>query len=307
MFKRNRVMRLQPHQFRHHRFPPLVDQAALSESAAAPRAAASAELNNELGLDELGFDELDGEQFGLDGLPGDEFDFSEPADVAPTQANQEDFQVQFNQGFQQGMARGHDEGVQQGIQQGRQQGFEQGIKQGHEQGLEQGFQEGKEHFFKAAAPFGQIQQQAAQLFAEHERRQREQVCELVQKVAQQVIRCELTLQPQQILALVEETLESLPGEPQGLKVQMAREEFAHIEKVASEKIREWNIVCDDSLRQGDCRVVTQSAEADAGCEQRLDRCMQAVESHLLDDQSALESDDVLVPVTDGEEALRHVS
>lgn len=305
MFRRNKIMRLQPSQFRRHRFPPLVDPTTLAQ-VSSPMVTLSDnafsedtglgdeslfgdDYANEFGADGLDFDNLAMDDFGLDelnedtrlmaGIEGDSL-----LDSAYEPGQPEDFQAQFNQGFQQGMTRGHDEGVKQGIEQGLQQGFEQG----REQGLVQGTEEGKAQFTQATAPFAHMYQQTAELFAGHERRQREQVCELVQKVAQQVIRCELALQPQQILALVAETLESLPGEPLGLKVKMAKEEFTHLEKVASDKIEEWNIVCDDTLRQGECRVMTKNAEADAGCEQRLETCMSAVKGHLLDEQVVLE-------------------
>ncbi|MGR5065554.1 flagellar assembly protein FliH [Photobacterium sp. DNB22_13_2] len=316
MFRRNKIMRLQASQFRSHRFPPLVDPSSLVPSPKVQSAVSARNhagmafgdgidngfddgfddgllMDDEFGGDELGFDNLAMDDFGLDelnedarlmtGIEGDVL-----LDVPAESVQQEDFQAQFNQGFQQGMTRGHEEGLQQGIEQGQQQGFDQGVQQGREQGIAQGIKEGKAQFVKATQPFAQMHQQMAELFSEHERRQREQVCELVQKVAQQVIRCELALQPQQILALVEETLENLPGEPVGLKVKMASEEFTHLEKVASDKIDEWNIVCDDTLRQGECRVVTKNAEADAGCEQRLDACMSAVKGHLLDEQVVLE-------------------
>ncbi|MCQ1057418.1 flagellar assembly protein H [Photobacterium sp. ZSDE20] len=312
MFRRNKIMRLQASQFRSHRFPPLVDPSSLAPSTKAHSAASARNhagtafgdgfdnslddgllMGDELGGDDFGFDNLALDDFGLDelnedarlmtGIEGDAL-----LDASAELDQQEDVQAQFNQGFQQGMTRGHEEGLQQGIEQGQQQGFDQGVQQGRDQGIAQGIKEGKAQFVKATQPFAQMHQQMAELFSEHERRQREQMCELVQKVAQQVIRCELALQPQQILALVEETLESLPGEPVGLKVKMASEEFTHLENVASDKIDEWNIVCDDTLRQGECRVVTKNAEADAGCEQRLDACMSAVKGHLLDEQVVLE-------------------
>ncbi|WEM42987.1 flagellar assembly protein FliH [Photobacterium sp. DA100] len=309
MFRRNKIMRLQPSQFRSHRFPPLVDPASLAQAPLPAHPRKGLEfgegmengfddglgLGDEFGMDELGFDNLAMDEFGLDEMTEDARLLAgmdqEPllADPAERPGQPEDFQAQFNQGFQQGMTRGHEEGLQQGIEQGQHQGFEQGLLQGREQGIAQGIEEGKAQFVQATLPFARMHQQVAELFAEHERRQREQVCELVQKVAQQVIRCELALQPQQILALVDETLESLPGEPLGLKVKMAKEEFTHLEKVASDKISEWNIVCDDTLRQGECRVVTKNAEADAGCEQRLETCMSAVKGHLLDEQVVVEN------------------
>ena len=284
MFKRNRVMRLAPHEYRSHRFPPLVDSAQLAASTIAPAESGTS-------ADEFGFDDFD--------MPMDldqEFNFELDSDNAlgeqnhsttagAAASNSGDIQEQYSQGFQLGMTKGYDEGLQEGVEKGQLQGFEEGLVKGQQQGIEQGIAEGKKAFMSASVPFTSMSQKIERLFADQERRQRELVCELVQKVAQQVIRCELALQPQQILALVEETLETLPSEPQGIKVLMAQEEFTQIEKVASDKIAEWNIVCDPTLRQGDCRIITKTAEADAGCELRLETCMNSVKEHLLDEAS----------------------
>ncbi|WP_394242757.1 flagellar assembly protein FliH [Vibrio astriarenae] len=273
MSKRNRIVRLEPHQYRSFRFPPIVEPSALK----APTHQPEPSLDDEFGLGEFtGFDEFD--TFS-DGEP--ELSFENEPDALEESSG--DIQQQYSQGFQLGMTKGYDEGVKEGLEKGQVQGFEQGLVAGQQQGIEQGKQEGKKAFVEAAKPFALMAEKLDKLFVEQERRQREQVCELVKKVSQQVIRCELTLQPQQILALVEETLETLPSEPVGIKVMMAQEEFSRIQEVAAEKIEQWNIVCDPTLRQGDCRIVTKNAEADAGCDQRLETCMESVKKHLLEE------------------------
>ncbi|WP_413112624.1 flagellar assembly protein FliH [Thaumasiovibrio sp. DFM-14] len=301
MINRNKVMQLRPHQYRSHRFPPLIE--AVPQPVAPPRVEPKVDTN----ADEFDFDgfdtSFDDNDFAIDGLGLDDFsqddaldlndlgldefeqaeEQEESSDAAPT-PSVEDYQTQFNQGFQDGVARGHEEGIKQGLIQGKEQGYEEGLTLGQEHGFAKAQQEGLAQFKKASQPFEVMTQRLQALFQVHERRQREQVCELVQKVAQQVIRGELALQPQQILALVEETLTTMPGEPDGLKVAMAPDEYQHIKQIAPEKIQEWNIVCDDSLRQGDCKVVTKNAEADAGCHQRLEVCMENVRTNLLDDE-----------------------
>lgn len=281
MPRRNRIMRLEPHQYRSFRFPPIVESSQFSMAEAQnERAPQAGTIDDELGLgDFLSFDDFDS--------------FSEPETMnefeveSDAQGNQSgDIQQQYSQGFQLGMTKGYEEGAKEGLEKGQVQGFEQGLVSGQQQGIKQGKVEGKKAFLEAAQPFSKMTEQLDKLFVEQERRQREQVCELVKKVAQQVIRCELTLQPQQILALVEETLETLPSEPEGIKVMMAREEFKQIEQVAADKVEQWNIVCDPSLRQGDCRIITKTAEADAGCDQRLEACMQSVQNHLLEEPSS---------------------
>lgn len=273
MSKRNRIIRLEPHQYRSFRFPPIVEPSALNVPMQQPEPS----LDDEFGLGEFtGFDEFD--TFS-DSEP--ELSFENEPDAHEESSG--DIQQQYSQGFQLGMTKGYDEGVKEGLEKGQVQGFEQGLVAGQQQGVEQGKQEGKKAFVEAAKPFALMAEKLDKLFVEQERRQREQVCELVKKVSQQVIRCELTLQPQQILALVEETLETLPSEPVGIKVMMAQEEFSRIQEVAAEKIEHWNIVCDPTLRQGDCRIVTKNAEADAGCDQRLETCMESVKKHLLEE------------------------
>ncbi len=326
MFNRNKVMRLKSHQYRSHRFPPLLDSIPVPVSDT-PKD--DAHRHNSDGLDEFGFGGLgmDGlDDFGLDSFEDSQFnnhslqgqnsdsfnlegDFSLEAELdlaglgldgdeeKTAQANEQassskqdenalaaDYQTQFNQGFQDGVARGHEEGVKQGIEHGKEQGYQEGLAQGQEHGYAKGHLEGVRQFEQATAPFAALTSQLQDLYRQHERRQREQVCDLVQKVAQQVIRGELALQPQQILALVEETLTTIPGEPEGLRIAMAPDEYHRIVELAPEKVEEWNIICDDSLRQGDCKVITKSAEADAGCQQRLDACMDNVRANLLDDE-----------------------
>jgi flagellar assembly protein FliH len=288
MFKRNRVMQLAPHEYRSHRFPPLVDPTQLATSAVMQ--ADSVEKGDDFGFDDFNMALDQGSEFNfeLDNEPSlMESQLSLNHDSGANEAmGGGDIQEQYSQGFQLGMTKGHEEGLKEGIEKGQLQGFEQGLTKGQLQGIEQGIAEGKKEFTIASAPFSGMVEKVERLFSEQERRQRELVCELVQKVAQQVIRCELALQPQQILALVEETLETLPSEPQGIKVLMAQEEFSHIEKVASDKISQWNIVCDPNLRQGDCRIITKTAEADAGCDLRLEACMKSVKEHLLEDANS---------------------
>ena len=102
----------------------------------------------------------------------------------------------------------------------------------------------------------------------------------MEKVTRQVIRCELTLHPTQLLALVEEALASMPGEPEDVQVLLSPEEYARIKAVAPERAAGWKLLADERLALGECRVVTPQAEADVGCQQRLDACIDTLAEHL---------------------------
>ena len=118
---------------------------------------------------------------------------------APMQASVAD-------GFQQGMAQGYAEGHAAGLADGR----GQGLAEGHHEGLRVGTEEGRrrmaEAFEGAARPVDALLAELGRLHADYQLAQRKEVVDLVARVARQVIRCELTLHPDQILSLVDESL-----------------------------------------------------------------------------------------------------
>lgn len=140
MSKRNRIIRLEPHQYRSFRFPPIVEPSALNVPMQQPEPS----LDDEFGLGEFtGFDEFD--TFS-DSEP--ELSFENEPDAHEESSG--DIQQQYSQGFQLGMTKGYDEGVKEGLEKGQVQGFEQGLVAGQQQGVEQGKQEGKKAFVEAA-------------------------------------------------------------------------------------------------------------------------------------------------------------
>lgn len=183
-------------------------------------------------------------------------------------------------GFQQGLDKGYQEGLEQGRESGRQDGFEQGRQEGQRQGLVEGRGEGRQAFEAAARPLDGLVAEFRRFVETFERERQEQLLELVRKVTKQVIRCELTLHPTQLLSLAEEALAAMPGEQGEVQVLLNPEECSRIRELAPERAASWKLVPDERLALGECRVVTVQAEADIGCQQRLDSCMDALGEHL---------------------------
>ncbi|MCD3653622.1 flagellar assembly protein H, partial [Escherichia coli] len=129
------------------------------------------------------------------------------------------------EGLQKGFAQGMTEGQEQGFSEGHQQGFAEGRRQGYTEGSLAGQQEGRKQFVEAAQPLEAITGKVNDFLAHIERKQREDLLQLVEKVTRQVIRCELALQPTQLLALVEEALAAFPAMPETLQVMLSTEEF----------------------------------------------------------------------------------
>lgn len=192
-------------------------------------------------------------------------------------------QQRLEDGFQQGIQQGYDEGFRQGIEQGKLQGGHEGHKEGFLKGLTEGASEGKQSFVDAARPVHDLLEKLMLWQNNKEREHREQICELVQKVAQRVIRAELTLVPQQILALIDETLDSLPGKAEHVVVHLNPDDLNRITQINSDLPPAWRLVPDSQLPIGGCQLVTEFAEADVGCDARLETCMQNVREHLLND------------------------
>lgn len=184
------------------------------------------------------------------------------------------------EGFQEGINKGYDQGLEQGREAGHREGFERGVEDGRAIGREEGRLQGMQAFEEAARPLDQLFERFERFRQDFEQARREQLLELVQKVSKQVIRCELTLHPTQLLSLAEEALAAMPDDQEDVRILLNPDEYARIRELAPERAAAWRLVPDDKLALGECRVVTAQAEADIGCQQRLDSCMEALAEHI---------------------------
>jgi len=183
-------------------------------------------------------------------------------------------------GFQEGSEKGYQQGLEQGRVAGEREGFEKGRLEGFQQGRDEGREQGKRLFDEASQPLEHISEQLREFLMNFERKRRQELLELVKKVSQQVIRCELTLHPTQLLALAEEALATMPSDHGEIRVLLNPEECARIKDLAPERAALWRLVPDENLALGECRVVTAQAEADIGCQQRLDSCIETLAAHM---------------------------
>jgi len=183
-------------------------------------------------------------------------------------------------GFQEGIDKGYEQGLEQGREAGHREGFERGVEDGKAIGREEGRVAGRRAFDEAARPMDELVERFERFRQEFEQARREQLLELVQKVSKQVIRCELTLHPTQLLTLAEEALAAMPGDQEDVRILLNPEECTRIKELAPERAAAWRLVPDEKLALGECRVVTAQAEADIGCQQRLDSCMETLAEHI---------------------------
>lgn len=193
------------------------------------------------------------------------------------------YQEEFDNGFQEGVQKGHEQGYQDGLNQGIQAGLNQGIEQGKNQGWQDGMQQATIQVETALQASNQLIEQIQQAFHQHVKQQSEMIADLVLKVSRQVIRAELTLQPSQLIHLIEETLAQLPEERTELKIFLNPQDTQRLKDLVPEQVASWDLVPDDTLSIGSCRVVTKESESFADSEERLTTCIDAVKETLLAD------------------------
>jgi flagellar assembly protein FliH len=196
--------------------------------------------------------------------------------AAPSPTAGEDWQGAVADGFRQGQRDGYEAG----LEQGRGDGYDAGHADGMARGYEEGRQKALAELEAASKPVDAMLRALKKLKTEYRNAQRTEVVDLVGKIARQVIRAELALQPVQMLALVDEALAAMPPSRDEVEVLLNPEEMKRIQELDPKRAKKWNLLPDPSLEPGECRVKAGDHEVDAGCQGRLAACMDQVREGL---------------------------
>ena len=194
----------------------------------------------------------------------------------------EDWQSAIADGYRQGQREGYEVG----LDEGRNDGYDAGHAEGVERGVAEGRQQALAELEQMAKPVDAMLRSLKKLNTEFRNAQRKEVVDLVGKIARQVIRAELALQPVQMLNLVDEALAAMPPTRDEVEVFMNPEELKRIQELDPKRAKKWNLMADPTLDLGECRVRAGDHEVDAGCQGRLAACMSQVRDSL--DTSAKE-------------------
>ena len=192
----------------------------------------------------------------------------------------QDYQQAFDKGYDEGVVKGHEAGLVSGHEEGQQSGYAAGFNQGRIEGQHKGKDLIDDQLNQLIAPLAAIKSLLEEGHSQQIMQQQELILDLVRRVSIQVIRCELTLQPQQILALVEETLAAIPDDPTEVKIHLEPTAVNKLKELAADKIQNWTLVADSTISAGGCRIVSEKSDADASMETRLNACLDQVENHL---------------------------
>jgi flagellar assembly protein FliH len=190
-------------------------------------------------------------------------------------------QASLAEGYQQGVDRGYRVGHESGLREGRETGLREGREAGRSEGEATARREASAKFDSLAEPVDAMLKALQNVQDDYQSALRKEVVELVAKVARQVIRCELALQPAQLLALVDETLGTMPRSRKKTEVYLNEGDLQRILEIDHSRAARWKLLPDPHLEPGECRVKSGDREADAGCHQRLTACMEQISTQLL--------------------------
>ena len=152
--------------------------------------------------------------------------------------------------------------------------WEQGHAQGREAGLAAAQQEARASAAEAERRVQQLQsilELMARPLADLDQQVQRQLGLLAGAIARHIIRRELKTQPDEIVAVVRETVGLLPIVARQVRVHLHPEdaELVRSRLASASGERAWSIVEDPMLARGGCRVTSETSSIDAQLEQRL--------------------------------------
>jgi flagellar assembly protein FliH len=105
-----------------------------------------------------------------------------------------------------------------------------------------------------------------------------QLATLAGAIARQLVRRELRTQPEQIIAVIRETIALLPAAARDVRIHLHPEDAALVRERLVEPAAEraWTLVEDPVITRGGCRISSENSSIDAQVEARLGAAIAAV-------------------------------
>ncbi|MCU7837401.1 MAG: flagellar assembly protein FliH [gamma proteobacterium symbiont of Taylorina sp.] len=170
-----------------------------------------------------------------------------------------------------------------GFQLGRKEGHENGLAQGLEEGREHGLKNGQEEILQMVKRFEQIIQLLAEPLNQVDQQVEGELLALSVATARQIIRREISVNPEQIVAVVKEAISVLPSGSKKIKVhlnpddaEIIRETLISNSENSVNEINQttpaddaWSIIEEPTLNRGGCQIKTETSQIDATIETRI--------------------------------------
>ncbi len=150
--------------------------------------------------------------------------------------------------------------------------YEEAYRQGQEAGRKAGHEEGLAEARTQTQRLEQVLHALAEPLEDVDEQVLEEMTALVIAIARQLIRRELHSSPDEIVAVVRESLAALPSSAQNIRVYLHPDDHALIRQTLSMEggeAQHWQLVDDPVMTRGGCRVESATSRIDATVEKRL--------------------------------------
>ncbi|GAB3265007.1 flagellar assembly protein FliH [Chitinimonas naiadis] len=177
-----------------------------------------------------------------------------------------------------------DAAYQSGYQDGRQQGQSDGETAGREAGYAAGFEAGQAQGRQVAgeevARFMALSEQLGQEVAAYEARLAEPIRDIAIAVARQVLRTSLAVEPEKMLAVIREAINSLPELQGPLKLELHPDDIALVKSMLADDstAAQWRFEAMPEMERGGARISHSTVELDLTLPNRWRRIVEALGS-----------------------------
>ena len=165
---------------------------------------------------------------------------------------------------------------------GHQLGYQEGLQQGHSQGqadgLALGLMEGQRLMETEQAALQALIESFQKQVTHAREHVAQQVLALALDMAHAVLKSALAVQPERVLPLIEQTLQSLPTLKSNARLFLHPQDLALLEAAQGAALTAagWQLRADPDMLRGGCRLETPANEIDATLPTRWSRLQQAL-------------------------------
>ncbi|HEY9102573.1 flagellar assembly protein FliH [Chitinimonas sp.] len=175
----------------------------------------------------------------------------------------------YRAGYEEGMRQGRDDGEAAGREAGQAAGFEAGQQAGRQTGMDE------------VERFRGLADQLAAAVAGYEARLAEPIRDIAVAVARQVLRSSLSVEPERVLSVIREAINSLPELHGPLRVELHPDDLALVKSLLAEEgaAVQWRFEPVTDIERGGCRIAHATVELDLTLPTRWRRVVAALGSH----------------------------
>lgn len=153
-------------------------------------------------------------------------------------------------------------------------------QQAYQEGFAAGIKDGRAEGQALAQQMQALMTELNQSMQQFEMAMAQEIMDIALDIARQMVRSALEVNPELVLAVVREAIESLPQVNQNPTLILHPKDAMLVREMLAHEYQEsaWRVVDDPLMEQGGCRVETGATEIDANIESRWQRIVTALGS-----------------------------